>query len=102
MDKGLEALLDVLNYNGYAQNIIDIANYIDSCDDSSIVRYPIFFNEYNCDKPIRILWSVLVVMFGDFGASPRYGWIENENKKKCLNELKSWIELHDDRCLEDE
>ena len=25
-----------------------------------------------------ILWQMLVLMFGDYGTSPRYGWIYNE------------------------
>lgn len=94
MDNGLEALLDVLYYNGYEEDIIEIIHYIDANEDPDHISFPHYLEQYDSDNPARILWSVLVVMFGDFGTSPRYGWIETESKKKCLNELKSWLEVH--------
>lgn len=94
MDKGLEALLDVLYYNGYIEDIAEIVQYIYTNEDPDHISFPHYLEEYYDSDPARILWSVLVVMFGDYGTSPRYGWIETENKKKCLNELKSWLEVH--------
>ena len=36
-----------------------------------------------------IIYGFLVLMFGDYGTSPRTGWIENYNEEiaKCINEL---------------
>ena len=34
-----------------------------------------------------ILWSILVVNFGDYGTSPRYGWIECEHLDECIDFL---------------
>lgn len=103
MDKGLEALLDVLYYNGFEEDIDELVQYIDANEDPDHISFPQYLEQYDNDNPARILWSVLVVMFGDYGTSPRYGWIENENKNKCLNELKSWISIHDDySCLDNE
>ena len=31
----------------------------------------------------------MVLMFGDYGTSPRFGWIEIENKDKALDFLNS-------------
>ena len=94
MNEALEALLDVLYYNGYDEDILEIAKYIESNEDSEQISFPNYLEQYDCDNPIRIFWSVLVVMYGDYGTSPRFGWIETSNKRKCLNQIKSWLEVH--------
>lgn len=102
MNEALEALLDVLKYNGFELDITEVINYIDTNENDEIIPFPHFLDVYDHDNPIRIFWSVLVMLYGDYGTSPRFGWIEVANKQKCLNELKSWVELHEDyMCLED-
>lgn len=89
MNEGLVALLDVLYYNGYKEVIYELISYIESNEDVYGISQPNFLgNDY--DDPLRILWSVLVMLYGDYGTSPRTGWIEKDRKKECLNALKAW------------
>lgn len=33
------------------------------------------------DYQLQVIWMILVSMFGDYGMSPRYGWINRENQE---------------------
>jgi hypothetical protein len=62
---------------------------------------------YNSDefKDVRedadIFYGTLVNCYGDYGTSPRYGWIESENKKDVIQALEDELEyeLHDTKVL---
>lgn len=88
----LESLLWVLSYNGYDESIKKIYEYICSFDDEiPLIPYPSdekILSE-NPDAPDRILWSVLVMEYGDYGTSPRYGWIDKPRKPK--EEIEKWL-----------
>lgn len=71
----IDALLWVLWYNGYEEKIMRIYNYLKETADKPQVSYPDWLSD-DADAPDRILWSVLVMLDGDYGTSPRYGWIE--------------------------
>ena len=83
----LEALLWVLLYNGYDDKIMRIYNYLKENADKSQVSYPDWLSD-DVDAPDRILWSVLVMLDGDYGTSPRYGWID---KPKSAIERMAWF-----------
>lgn len=38
-----------------------------------------------------MVWSMCVYNFGDYGTSPRSGWIENKNANECIEFLKYLI-----------
>ena len=38
---------------------------------------------------LQVIWMICVVLFGDYGISPRYGWIEEKN----LKEFHAFIDL---------
>lgn len=71
----IDALLWVLSYNGYDEKIMQIYKYLKENADKSQVPYPDWLSD-DADAPDRILWSVLVMLDGDYGTSPRYGWID--------------------------
>ena len=54
---------------------------------SRIIKEPYFDKDYNeHDKSqIQIMWMFCVILFGDYGTSPRYGWIEK------IDEFKDFI-----------
>ena len=83
----LEALLRVLWYNGYDDKIMRIYNYLKENEDKSQVSYPDWLSD-DADAPDRILWSVLVMLDGDYGTSPRYGWID---KPKSAIDRMAWF-----------
>lgn len=48
----------------------------------------VFGNIYYFDYRERhtVIWQILVMMFGDYGTSPRYGWIQKT--KECADFLQ--------------
>ena len=47
-----------------------------------------FYDELN------VLWLLLVAMFGEYGTSPRTGWIVN--RKECADFLESIVEIEEE------
>ena len=93
----LDALLDVLEYNGYADYIKAIYYYIRDYKGDYLIQFPEKnFLSDDVDKPDRILWSVLVIMYGDYGTSPRFGWIMVENRETILDILKKWLDEYEE------
>lgn len=94
MNSILESLLDVGFYNGFEEEIEELSSYIRenaSITNSAIIQFPSFLKQYDCDHYLRVLWSVLVMEYGDYGTSPRFGWLESENVKELLDEIDKWI-----------
>ena len=115
----LESLLDVLWYNGYMEHIQGIYRYIKSYPKYEFnIEFPGCVSEYrheinirlsaeqsfnfgfgkndgflsdDPDKPDRILWSVLSEMYGDYGTSPRFGWIYARNRDTILEQFEEWM-----------
>lgn len=46
------------------------------------------------DEELNVLWLLLVDMFGDYGTSPRTGWIVN--RKECADFLESIVEIEEE------
>lgn len=81
-------LMEILNtivwYNGLSDSLLEIKKII--------LETPKF--EYNHmlrpkgndfdDNQFEIFWMILVLQFGDYGVSPRSGWLEMENKDKII------------------
>ena len=86
-ETGIEALITVLNYNGYGIYKRALLYHIDECY-TGLISFPDFLDDLDADHPIRILWSVLVVMYGDYGTSPRYGWLEAEHRDILIEIIK--------------
>lgn len=83
-------------YNGYDDIIKDIlkdANeYVLNDRDSYMYDYFDKIQDHHSEEYIvtQILWMMFVQHFGNYGTSPRFGWIENEkfdNFKRVLNEI---------------
>lgn len=36
------------------------------------------------DSQFEIFWMMLVLQFGDYGTSPRSGWLEMDNKNEII------------------
>jgi len=53
------------------------------------------YNELNAgDDDTDILMGAIVIHFGEYGTSPRYGWIDEEHKENVLNILDELLEYH--------
>lgn len=61
-----------------------LCDYIEKCDDKYSISKPDFIlTERN-----QLIWELLVIAYGDYGTSPRSGWLSIENKKEILEILK--------------
>lgn len=69
-------ILTVLWYNGFEEEIEELLRHISSSMDSpDYCLRPESWYHASYNSPMGLLWSCLVLEFGDFGSSPRYGWI---------------------------
>ena len=81
-----KAFVTMLWYQGYDEAIAELLKNIKDTDTQ------ISYNEENGFS--EEVWSVFVLMFGEYGSSPRYGWIDKISEfksflKSLLNELSS-------------
>ena len=77
---GINSLLWVLWYNGYEQQIKDIYEYIKQEEVTASYPHDLGILSDDADSPDRILWSVLVMEYGNYGTSPRFGWINKTQR----------------------
>ncbi len=81
-----DAFFLALRYNGWEMHADAMHEYLaDPANRSEYghVTFP-FDGESACvtrddvihDNPNSFLWMCLVMMFGDYGTSPRYGWVD--------------------------
>lgn len=91
----IDSFLSIAFYNGYEEDVNDIVE----CLKESLKNDLTFENSYKSisrpdwqskygrskvDEFGGIFWSWLVLQYGDYGTSPRYGWIYMYNARKIL------------------
>ena len=94
----IDAMACIVFYNGYEDVLKDISDYIKyyKRDEFYSFAYPKkILKEYKVDEFPNIVWALMVIMFGDYGTSPRFGWINIENKNKALAFLNSINRAYD-------
>lgn len=83
-----EALKNIVSYNGWSDLVVKLAAYIVTERKlTPTISFPPMLGSMDCDLFPRVLWSMLVLMYGDYGTSPRYGWLRAENAEEVLKEL---------------
>ena len=86
-----ESFYDLAHYNGHEEVFKEIYEYLKKHkSDEYSIPFPEFLNNYQCNDLPRVFWSILVIEYGDYGSSPRYGWIEVENVEKIIEEIESF------------
>lgn len=75
----IDALDLVIWYNSYSIYFYKIKEDLLEAKETEI-NYIFEFS----DDGFRIIWMILVCMFGDYGVSPRYGWLLLKNKQKII------------------
>ena len=92
----LDALDSVTWYNGLAPIVFSWRD--------TIVLNPKTDSSYNAPKnygsdeidwgyhQLQVLWMIAVWLFGDYGTSPRFGWIDDVDgfRKWCLDITRTW------------
>ena len=81
-----DAFFWALDYNGYNQYTERLADILDSPEGflGDATGYLLIIEDwqraeigYKQDNMMQMLWMILVQLFGDYGCSPRTGWIED-------------------------
>lgn len=98
----LDAISIVVDYNGYQQFVKDLNDiaHTDARDEYgqplNIFPEDVFDNIIYADvyiAQLQVIWMMLVNEFGDYGTSPRSGWIiKSEEFKKFISELLERVE----------
>lgn len=73
----VDALDSVVWYNGHYEELYEIRKGIENCQEY-IYQY------FTRDNQFQVIYMILVCMFGEYGTSPRSGWLEMKNKEKIL------------------
>ena len=86
----IDAMACIVCYNSYEDVLKDISDYIKYYNKDKFASFPKkILKTYKVDEFPNIVWALMVIMFGDYGTSPRFGWIDIENKDKALAFLNS-------------
>lgn len=97
-DKIFDALCLIIKYNGLA----DFLNYlmtvisVNRITKLSAEQVKIFYYDLHPDNDLwifstydygqlEIVWMFLVLLFGEYGTSPRSGWIDEDNFEEAYN-----------------
>lgn len=89
MNEKLINILDSITwYNGLNEPLWKLKKELYYCDDNEKIfsfdeslknKYT---DEY--DNQFEIFWMILVLLYGDYGTSPRSGWLYANNKDKII------------------
>ena len=82
-------LIDTLNsivwYNGLYEPLLEIKRIILETPEFKYNNMLRPKGEIFKDCQFEIFWMILVVQFGDYGTSPRSGWLDMSNKDKIID-----------------
>ena len=88
-----ENLIDVLDsivmYNGLYKPLLEIKKMILENHEFKYNHLLRPKGEDFKDNQFEIFWMMLVLQFGDYGTSPRSGWLEMDNKDEIISFIDS-------------
>lgn len=87
LEKLREALDSVVWYNGYWGIVKGWIDDLEKLSDSEI-KYRPRVNPSIVSDGLEVLWMICVLLFGNYGTSPRSGWVENT--EQC-REFLIWL-----------
>ena len=85
------ALASVARYNGWNEVLCQIRDYLirevkqKQYEKYWNIPYPDFLSEYDVDLYPRVIWFIMVELFGCCGTSPRFGWIEKDASRDAID-----------------
>lgn len=91
-------------YNGLGDDFDRVIRYLkdNSKSDDKTIKTPDFIKTDGSTPELELFWMILVEMYGDYGTSPRSGWMYADELSECLEHLseirrKTWAsEFEDD------
>lgn len=79
-------ILDIITwYNGIYEPLLKLKEIISIYDEDKFIHVLRPEEDIFKDEQFEIFWMMLVLQFGDYGTSPRYGWLEMDKKDKIIN-----------------
>ena len=99
-DKLIDAIDTVTWYNGLAEIIVHWKdeNYFNKYENYSMSWNWDTFNHYGEEtrSQLEVIWIICVSLFGDYGTSPRSGWILMKNKEEFYKFIDDITETYRD------
>lgn len=93
-------------YNGYDDDFDSVIRYLRiqrlNPNNKKTISKPQFIKSNGSTPELELFWMILVEMYGDYGTSPRSGWMYVDELDECLKHLseirrKTWAsEFEDD------
>ena len=84
-EKLIDALDSVTWYNGLAEAVLEWKKdgYLTQYEDYSLSWDWDKFISYDIEtrSQLQVIWMICVCLFGEYGTSPRFGWIDLKNKE---------------------
>lgn len=91
-----EILDSITWYNGIYESLLKLKEIISVYYEDKFIHVLRPEEDIFKDEQFEIFWMMLVLQFGDYGTSPRYGWLEMDNKTKIVDFIdkitKTWQE----------
>lgn len=87
-------LTAALNYNRHTECTIEVCHRVlQRIDKDYTWRVNHDFDEQSIEEDVDLLTSAIFIAYGDYGTSPRYGWIvdkrqEEDIKSALINRIK--------------
>lgn len=105
-DELIDAIDSVTWYNGLAPIIVNWKkdDYFDKYENYSMSWNWDTFNHYDEEtrSQLEVIWIICVNLFGEYGTSPRSGWILMENKEQFYKFIDDITETYRDNLELDE
>jgi hypothetical protein len=81
-----ESLNDIVWYNGLYEFLQPLREKIINCNEwtYSPIFEPWYEDFLKESDQVQFLWMLLVLQYGDYGTSPRTGWVEMKNKEHII------------------
>lgn len=93
----ISSFLSLAWHNGYGQAVRDIMQVLNTSysfdvdDEYKAISRPEQWG-YEIDNFGAIFWSWLVLQYGDYGSSPRFGWLYPENSRRLYTIMSELLE----------
>lgn len=77
----ISALSAIVWYNDMLQTLLELKNIILKTNEKTVKRPA---HGYFKDAQFEVFWMMFVLIFGNYGTSPRSGWLEMKYRKEIV------------------